>query len=149
MLSKAAQNKKINIELLADPDIRVYADINLIRTVVRNLLSNAIKFTGNGGMITIRVDEWKDCVEIGIQDTGVGINPDIQQKLFDISTKHSTVGTNNEKGTGLGLILCKEFIEQNKGEIRVESKEGVGTTFIFTLPRYREQKTGQLEEAKA
>ena len=149
LLSKAALNKKIKIELLADEHIMVYADINSIRTVLRNLLSNAIKFTGREGLITFFVDEWKDCVEIGIRDTGVGITPDVQKKIFDLSAKHSSLGTNKEKGTGLGLILCKEFVEQNNGTISVESKVGVESTFRFTLPKYREQKIKHITEVKA
>jgi len=149
LLSKAAINKKIRIELLADESVKVFADINSIRTVIRNLLSNAIKFTRDKGLITFFVDEWKDCVEIGINDNGVGINQEILNKIFDISSKHSTVGTNNEKGTGLGLILCREFVEQNHGMISVDSKEGEGTTFRFTLPKCKEQDTKENVQVKA
>ena len=138
LLAKAALNKKIKIELLVEENVVVNADINSIKTVMRNLLSNAIKFTNEEGVITIFVDEWQDCVEIGIHDTGVGISKEDQQKIFDISAKHSTLGTNQEKGTGLGLILCKEFVERNGGNISVESDLGSGTTFKFTL--LKEQK---------
>ncbi len=135
LLSKAAINKKINIEILAEEDIMVFADINSVRTIVRNLLSNAIKFTNRDGIISFSVDKWKDDVEIGIRDTGVGMTSTDQLKIFSISSKHTTLGTNKEKGTGLGLILCKEFTEKNNGSISVVSEVGVGTTFKFTLPK--------------
>lgn len=135
LLSNAALNKKIEIEMLVDENIKVFADLNSVQTVIRNLLSNAIKFTANGGFVNIYVDEWKDGIEIGIQDTGVGISREDQENIFDISAKHSTLGTNKEKGTGLGLILCKEFVERNHGGISIDSEIGGGTTFKFTLPK--------------
>jgi len=138
LLSKAALNKKIKIELLVEDNITVYADLNSVKTVVRNLLSNAIKFTGEEGVISVFVDEWKDKVEIGIHDTGVGMSEEVMNKIFDISAKHSTLGTNEEKGTGLGLILCKEFVERNHGILSVESEEDVGSTFKFTLPKTKQ-----------
>ena len=144
LLTKAAQNKKIRIEILVDEETEAFADVNSVNTVVRNLLSNAIKFTNAEGIITIFVDQWKDHIELGISDTGVGMSKENQEKIFDISAKHSTLGTNKEKGTGLGLILCKEFVERNQGSISVESEVGVGTTFKFTLPKYSEQKISQL-----
>ena len=146
LLAKAALNKNIKIEVLADDEIVVHADLNSIKTVIRNLLSNAIKFTNNEGVITLFVDEWKDSVEIGIHDTGVGMNNEDQQKIFDIGAKHSTLGTNQEKGTGLGLILCKEVIERNSGQLSVESQPGVGSTFKFTLPKMKYSESSQLEE---
>ena len=146
LLSKAALNKKIKIELIVDEGVTVNADINSVKTVIRNLLSNAIKFTYDEGVITLFVDEWKDCVEIGIHDTGVGMSSEEQEKIFDISAKHSTLGTNQEKGTGLGLILCKEFIERNGGKLSVESAAGAGSTFKFTLPKKKYTESAQLEE---
>ena len=140
LLSKAALNKRIRIEFLADDHVIVNADKNSVRTVMRNLLSNAIKFTGEGGCITIFVDEWKDSIEIGIQDNGVGIRSEDLAKIFDISSKHTTLGTNKEKGTGLGLILCKEFIERNGGTISVSSEFDVGTTFTITLQKQKHAK---------
>lgn len=145
LLSKAALNKKISLELIADEEVIVNADINSVKTIIRNLLSNAIKFTPEGGIISIFVDEWKDFVEIGIRDTGVGISEDDQKKIFDISAKYSTLGTNQEKGTGLGLILCKEFIMRNHGSINVESQEEAGTTIKFTLPKYKVKRVEELQ----
>ncbi len=135
LLSKAAANKYIAIDFSPEGPINVFADINSIRTVIRNLLSNAIKFTDYRGTITIFVNEWKGNVDIGIKDTGVGIGPEDQEKIFSISAKHTTLGTNREKGTGLGLILCREFVERNNGKISIDSKIGIGTTFTISLPR--------------
>ncbi|NJN28446.1 MAG: sensor histidine kinase [Cyclobacteriaceae bacterium] len=137
LLSKAAANKNIKVETMIDEGATAFADINSVKTVLRNLVSNAIKFTGAEGTITIFVDQWKDYVELGVSDTGVGMNLQDQQKVFDISSKHSTLGTNKEKGTGLGLILCKEFVEQNHGNISIESEIEKGTTIRFTLPTVR------------
>jgi signal transduction histidine kinase len=102
--------------------------------VIRNFLSNAIKFTNEKGKITITAIEKQDFVEISVTDTGTGINEDDKLKLFHIDNKLSRNGTANEKGTGLGLNLCKEFIEHNKGKIWFESEIGIGSTFKFTLP---------------
>ena len=120
--------------MMVDEDVKVNADINSVKTIIRNIISNAIKFTNSEGVITIFVDEWKDIVEIGIRDTGVGMSEEDQSRVFDISAKHTTMGTNREKGTGLGLILCKEFVERNGGRIWVESEQGKGSTFYFTVP---------------
>ena len=118
----------------------MHADIESIKSVVRNLLSNAIKFTGSGGAITIFAEEWKDFVEIAVRDTGVGMSKEIKEKIFDLSTRHSTPGTDREKGTGLGLILCKEFVERNSGDISVSSTPGEGSTFRFTLQKAKNAK---------
>ncbi len=135
LLSKTATNKEIHIEFVALDKITAWADKNTVNTVIRNLLSNALKFTPRNGSITIFADAYKDAVEIGIRDTGVGMTPEQIQKVFDISTKHSTPGTEKEKGTGLGLILCKEFVEKNGGQLNIESVVGKGSTFRFTLPK--------------
>ncbi len=103
-------------------------------TVVRNLLSNAIKFTHRGGVITLHIEHIGQLLKISITDNGVGISDSVIQKLFKIGTKHSTPGTALEKGTGLGLLLCKDFVEKNGGKIGVESTEGQGSTFHFTIP---------------
>ena len=105
-----------------------------INTVVRNLLSNAIKFTAPGGSITLAVLKKGNQYEVSVTDTGVGMSAAAKEKLFLIGTKHSTLGTAKEKGTGLGLVLCKEFVEQNGGTIGVDSEEGKGSRFYFTIP---------------
>ncbi len=111
----------------------VFADLNLINTVLRNLISNAIKYTQNGE-IKITCSRQAEYYKISISDTGVGISEEILQSLFDIDKNTSTPGTEGERGTGLGLILSKELIEKNKGEISVESIVNEGSTFSFSLP---------------
>lgn len=113
----------------------VYCDSNMLFTVFRNLVSNAIKYTHIGGRVTISSNDKGDFIEFSIQDNGVGIPPDKLDKLFNIAYVQSTLGTNQEKGSGLGLILCKEFIERNGGTISVESELNKGTTFKFELPK--------------
>jgi signal transduction histidine kinase len=109
-------------------------NINSINTVIRNLLGNAIKFTPNNGKIILSAETKESLLLVSVADNGVGIDPVSIQKLFKLGTKHSTPGTAQEKGTGLGLILCKEFIEKNGGTIGVTSKQGEGSKFYFTIP---------------
>jgi signal transduction histidine kinase len=135
LMKITARKKSIDIHYDINDTLKAYYDADLINTVLRNLLTNAIKFTAPDGKITIFAEELADCIEIRIKDTGVGINKEDIGKLFRIDVHHTTPGTYNEKGTGLGLILCKEFIEMHKGKIDVESTEGKGSTFIFTLPK--------------
>lgn len=132
--TSAAILKNIQLSYIQSQDIEVYADENMLNVVLRNLISNAIKFTNTGGNIGISTISKQHQVEITISDNGVGIPKEISKKLFNISTNISSVGTANEKGTGLGLILCKEFIEKQGGEIWVESELGKGSDFKFTLP---------------
>lgn len=113
----------------------LYADPALTTTVIRNLISNAIKYTSKDDAITVGSVPKKGTVEVSVQDTGVGIKPEVLAKLFKIGEKvESSLGTSNEAGTGLGLILCKEFVEKNGGEIGVESEPGKGSRFWFVLP---------------
>jgi signal transduction histidine kinase len=135
LLSPSASKKNISLEMSGDLTGEIRADRNTINTVIRNLLSNAIKFTPEGGRITLECKEWEDAVELVVRDNGVGMPPQVMDNLFKIDVKHSTTGTNKEKGTGLGLILCKEFIELNGGTIRVESKEAAGSAFFVVLPK--------------
>jgi signal transduction histidine kinase len=130
-----SQAKKKNIKIFCCFDnTSVFADANLFDTVIRNLLSNAIKFTPENGKIEISASRKNDFVEISISDNGVGIKPDRLDKLFDVGVTQTTMGTSGEKGTGLGLILCKEFVEKNGGSIRVESEDGKGSRFYIHLP---------------
>ena len=134
ILSGEATKKNISISSTVHDGLVVFADGNMASTVLRNLVSNAIKFTRPNGFITISSCISGGCHEFTIEDNGVGIRkPDIE-KLFRIDTKVYSKGTADESGTGLGLILCKEFIEKNSGNIRVESEYGKGSRFIFTLP---------------
>jgi signal transduction histidine kinase len=131
--------KNITINYYTTDHINVLADIDMLKTVLRNLVSNAIKFTNNGGQIDIYVEKNHTEVTITISDNGIGINPDNLTKLFDISQIQTTTGTAKEKGTGLGLVLCKEFIEKHGGKIWVESEYGKGSEFKFTMPVFTEQ----------
>jgi signal transduction histidine kinase len=134
LLCTQAQNKKISILDDSNASVRVTAHRQSLSTVVRNLISNSIKFTPEGGLIKLSTKQKKDHVVVSIEDTGVGMSADVIDKLFRIDSKHTTKGTADEKGTGLGLILCKDFVEKNGGTLWVESKEGKGSVFYFTVP---------------
>lgn len=112
-----------------------FADSNTINLVIRNLITNAIKFTNDGGIVRIATREKDSEWLVSVKDNGVGMNNEVLKMLFDKTAPYTTRGTANEKGTGLGLILCKEFVEKNGGRIWVESEEGKGSTFFFTLRR--------------
>lgn len=134
LLKEQAQQKNITIINENEATLPVNAHYHSINTIVRNLMSNAIKFTPKGGKITLQTRPLGNELQVSVIDTGLGISSDALQKIFKIDTKHSTPGTANEKGTGLGLILCKDFAEKNGGTIGVESTEGAGSTFYFTIP---------------
>jgi signal transduction histidine kinase len=112
----------------------VFADENMLKTVIRNLVSNGIKFTNLDGEILIQAVLNQCEVEITVSDNGVGMNEETSNNLFRIDSTVRTTGTANERGSGFGLILCKEFVEHNGGKIWVKSKIGKGSKFIFTLP---------------
>lgn len=135
LLSELAKSKSIKIINQLPENSLIWADQNQIDIVVRNLLSNAIKFTSNDGLITIEAEEKPDVWQISIRDTGIGMNREMQKKVFEDTTNITTYGTNNEKGTGLGLSLCKEMVLKNKGQIWVESTLRKGSTFYFTVPK--------------
>jgi len=128
-----SSNKEIKI-IYPDKSFMAFADKNMVDAILRNLVSNAIKYSNAGGSITINMKKENDFILTEIIDTGVGISDKIKAILFRIDHKYSTLGTQNEKGTGLGLILCKEFIERNGGTISVESRKDEGSKFIFSLP---------------
>lgn len=130
----AAILKGINLDIVQSDEIFVFADPNMLQAVLRNLITNAIKFTNQGGLISITAEILPDCSKITVADNGVGMDQETQKSLFHIDTTVTTTGTANEKGTGLGLIICKEFIEKHGGRIRVESEPGKGSKFIFNLP---------------
>jgi two-component system sensor histidine kinase/response regulator len=129
-----AMLKKINLIVETEEQILVYADANMVSTVIRNVLSNAIKFTPINGNITTEVKIKDNLILVSIKDSGVGINELNKKKIFNYNSGFTTHGTSNEKGSGIGLILCKEFVEKNDGRIWLESKEGIGSTFYFTIP---------------
>ncbi|NOX48614.1 MAG: PAS domain-containing protein [Chlorobi bacterium] len=134
LLGSMAHRKEIKLKSTIPFDAMVVADANLITTVVRNLISNSIKFTPKGGEIMISSKRVNGHMEICVKDTGVGIEPENLEKLFSIEKQYRTKGTEGELGSGLGLMLCKEFIVKNKGDIWAESEIGKGTRVIFTLP---------------
>jgi signal transduction histidine kinase len=129
-----AGQKSITITKELPHTMPVFADKAMISTVLRNLMSNAIKFTRPGGEIMISVEEKPGELITAIKDNGVGISPTTVARLFRIDENVTTIGTNKEKGTGLGLILCKEFVENHGGKIWVDSQEGKGSKFTFTIP---------------
>jgi len=134
LLKVQADNKNIAIDLDVDPDCFVNCDGNMVETVLRNLISNAIKFTQVDGRITIRSLESDNGTTVSVSDNGVGIKSEHLDKLFSIDSKIQTKGTNREAGSGLGLVVCKEFIETHGGKIWAESTVGKGSEFMFTLP---------------
>ena len=132
----SVRQKQITMHHSVPPNLNVTADMEMIKTILRNLISNAIKYTNNRGEITIDAGECDQFVEISVSDTGIGISRETQRKLFKMDAFRSKSGTNNERGTGLGLLLCKEFVEMHGGKISVESEPGMGSKFKFTLPHY-------------
>ncbi|MDP2889657.1 MAG: PAS domain-containing sensor histidine kinase [Bacteroidota bacterium] len=135
LLSILARQKSIAITTHFPPLVFVMADKEMISTVLRNLISNAVKFTNPGGEIVISAKPKQKEWVITIADNGVGIKKEAINKLFRIDQSYSTMGTQNEKGTGLGLLLCKEFIEKHNGRIWIESEEGQGSKFHFSVPK--------------
>ncbi len=129
-----AKEKEIEIETRVDSDLSVFFDKNMLKTVLRNLISNAIKFSFKSSSIFIEAQKKDYYIELKIKDTGIGMKQEDMEKLFRIDVHHSTKGTNAEGGTGLGLLLCKDFVELNGGSISVESVFEVGTTFTITIP---------------
>lgn len=135
LLSPAARAKSINLTSEVSADLAFLGDRDTVAIVLRNLISNAIKFTDRGGCIIIKARQQGPLLLISVKDTGVGISEENMTKLFRLDAQLSTKGTDTEKGTGLGLLLCKEFVEKNGGNIWVESEPGKGSEFNFTLPR--------------
>jgi signal transduction histidine kinase len=135
-----ADAKNIVINYSSEDHINVFADADMLKTVLRNLASNAIKFTKNGGKINISTTQTDSNITISVSDNGMGIPPDSLAKLFDISEVITTKGTENETGTGLGLLICKEFVEKHGGRIWVESEIMKGSRFSFSLPFNSESK---------
>ncbi|MFC2110994.1 ATP-binding protein [Bacteroidota bacterium] len=134
LLFSQATNKEIEIYTdIPEPTV-VYADKNIVNTILRNLISNAIKYTHKSGEIEINAQNREKDVEISIIDNGIGITEEIKSKLFTLDLEKTIDGTNNEKGTGLGLMICKEFVEKSNGKISVKSEAGKGSTFSFSLP---------------
>lgn len=134
LLRMDAEKKNITIDTNISKPLKVFADINMTKTIIRNLLNNAIKYTENGGKIDIKAQKKGPFIEVSVIDTGIGLSKEDIKKLFRIDVKNKSIGTSKEKGTGLGLILSKEFVQKNGGRIGVISELGKGSTFYFTLP---------------
>jgi signal transduction histidine kinase len=134
LLHKSLEEKDLELVNKIPQGLEVYGDPNMISTVFRNLISNAIKFSYPGKKITLTCDQNGQFVEFAVHDQGKGIPLDKQEKLFQFSATKSTRGTKQEKGTGIGLLLVKDFMDQNKGKISVSSSPDKGSTFYFTLP---------------
>ena len=133
-LTDMAVRKNIELKRFIPDELVIVADRDMIKTVLRNLISNAIKFTPKNGKVDVNALTNNNYVEITVSDNGIGMTKATMAKLFRIDANLSTRGTENEKGTGLGLFLCKEFVEKHGGKIRVESESGRGSTFIVSLP---------------
>lgn len=150
-LEEKAYAKSISLEFSKNEALLVHADLDMIRTIVRNLGNNSIKFTKERGKIIFSIQVENGKAVVAIEDNGVGIKPDDKTKLFNLDSNYSKPGTLNEKGTGLGLILCKDFVEKNGGEIGVDSQEDVGSRFWFTLAlstKETEKKSSTQERAE-
>jgi signal transduction histidine kinase len=135
LLEPECKQKSVTLVNNISGSIEAYADINMVRSVLRNLLTNATKFTRSAGVITLSAYRLNSKIIVSVADSGVGISKRSIDKIFTLATV-STDGTQREKGTGLGLLLCKEFVEKNGGKIWFETEEGLGTTFYFSLPMY-------------
>jgi PAS domain S-box-containing protein len=134
LLQRQAEDKQVSLEHSSNADI-IVADRNMLSTVLRNLVSNAIKFTHPSGIVTIRALDRGENIEISVIDTGIGMDSELLARLFKISETVTVPGTEGEKGTGLGLLLCREFIDRHGGSIRVESEVGKGSTFTCIFPK--------------
>ena len=129
-----AGSKKILVKATVEPDLTVVADKNMFRTILINLVSNAVKFSKAGEQVTLSCRKVKDGVEFIVADKGIGIEPDKVMKLFSSDSQFTTQGTGFEQGTGLGLLLCKKFVDLHRGKIWVKSEPGKGSRFIFRIP---------------
>jgi PAS domain S-box-containing protein len=134
MVIESAKSKEIEITSEVPSDFEIFADSNILQIVIRNLISNAIKFTPKGGKVIISAKTTPDFIEIAIKDNGIGMDKEMIDTLFRLDVKTSRVGTEGEQSTGLGLILCKDFVEKQGGRLWVESEEGKGSVFCFTVP---------------
>jgi two-component system, sensor histidine kinase and response regulator len=135
LIAPNARQKSITIHSEIADDVMAYFDDNMVGTIFRNLISNAIKFTNEGGTITLSAENQGDFLAVSVSDTGIGLTVADLGKLFRIDVPHTSIGTGKEKGTGLGLILCREFAERHGGTIRAKSESKKGSVFTFTLPK--------------
>ncbi|MCX6159763.1 MAG: ATP-binding protein [Ignavibacteriae bacterium] len=144
LVTAAADKKEIAIKYDIPEDLTVFADRNMFEAVIRNLSSNAVKFTNKGGVVNVSAKTMPDnSVEISIKDTGIGMDKEMINNLFRIDIDTSRKGTEDESSTGLGLIICKDFIEKHGGKLRAESEEGKGSLFTFTIPENVQSNAGE------
>lgn len=134
IFKQIADSKKIDLIIYCDKDVKLNIDVNILQTIIRNLVSNSLKFTPEGGRVEIRAEKDNSNIIVYVQDTGVGIPNDKLPELFKVDKTYTTPGTNNETGTGLGLIICKEFLDKVGGKVDVSSELSKGTTFKIILP---------------
>jgi signal transduction histidine kinase len=135
LMYEPAKNKGIELSCYIPANMEVFAVSNMLQSVMRNLVSNAVKFTPIGGSVSVSADRLADnSVLVAVKDTGIGMNRAMIENLFRLDVDTSRKGTEGEASTGLGLILCKDFIEKQGGQLQVESREGFGSTFRFTVP---------------
>ncbi len=132
-IERVAKNKEIKLSYISE-DIEVTVDKNMVNTILRNLVKNAVKYSYRGGEVKVEGHEDDDMLFISVSDEGVGIEKDKLEKIFNIEEKTNTPGTENEGGSGLGLLLCKEFVERMGGKIYAQSEPGKGSKFTFTVP---------------
>ena len=137
ILEPSAKAKNISIEYSSNNDIYANTDIYMLKAILRNLISNSIKFTNRHGKIEVSVMQDAADTTVKVSDNGVGINPEVVDNLFNFFPVKSSLGTANEMGTGLGLLLCKEFVEKHGGKIWIDSVVDKGTTVSFTIPNTR------------
>ena len=142
-MNPSAFSKSILLSFNPEQELFVFADRNMMQTILRNLIGNAIKYTSRGGSIVVNAIIKNNNPEISIADNGVGMDEETRKNLFVLNKQNSKYGTENEKGTGLGLILCKEFIEKHGGRLNVKSELGKGSTFTFDIPKIFNQHEGQ------
>ncbi|MDC0584099.1 hybrid sensor histidine kinase/response regulator [Bacteroidales bacterium] len=143
LLQQSANQKNITLINEVPDDTQAYIDEGMIQAVIRNLISNAIKFTPSEGTITVYTEEEEDhMLSLCIRDTGTGISDENMKKIFNLTHNYTTYGTNNEKGTGLGLVICHDFVQKHKGKLWVESKIGEGSIFKFTMPKEESREPG-------
>lgn len=140
LMESTAHQKNITLLMDVEQSLMAFADVESINVVVRNLIANAIKFTQNGGTISVTAIDCGSHIEIKVADDGIGMTAEVIDKLFEQNSFYTSLGTNNERGSGLGLMLCKEFVTHNKGTINVSSVLGKGSEFVFTLPKIHDEE---------
>jgi signal transduction histidine kinase len=131
-----AEKKGIILHSKIEEEIYAYGDREMMNTVIRNLVNNAIKFSHEGGKVEVAITSGENMLEVRVSDEGIGISEENAAKLFRIDQKYKTEGTAGETGTGLGLLLCRDFVEKNGGRIWCETREGSGSSFFFTVPAH-------------